>query len=115
MLGLGLALVQASVPMLGARRNDPVLMDVGSSTALAQFAFVATAFAALTAIFSFAIFLRLDQTNFSRFRRTLSTGFDCWLCYFRSASNRNAYFSLFSSLFSSTPPNRFVQIPWDLS
>jgi cytochrome c-type biogenesis protein CcmF len=41
-------LVQASVPMLGARRNDPVLMDVGSSTALAQFAFVATAFAALT-------------------------------------------------------------------
>jgi cytochrome c-type biogenesis protein CcmF len=48
MLGLGLALVQASVPMLGARRNDPVLMDVGSSTALAQFAFVATAFAALT-------------------------------------------------------------------
>ena len=22
-----------------------------------------------------------SETNFSRFRRTLSTGFDCWLCY----------------------------------
>ena len=33
--------------------------------------------------FFFRYFLRLDQTNFSRFRRTLSTGFDCWLCYFR--------------------------------
>src|SRR5260370_21224722 len=39
--------------------------------------------ASLFSLFSFAIFLRLDQTNFSRFRRTLSTGFDCWLCYFR--------------------------------
>jgi cytochrome c-type biogenesis protein CcmF len=37
-LALGLALVQASVPMLGARKNDPVLMGVGSSTAIAQFA-----------------------------------------------------------------------------
>ena len=39
--------------------------------------------ASLFSLFSFAIFLQLDQTNFSRFRRTLSTGFDCWLCYFR--------------------------------
>src|SRR5207344_1998453 len=39
--------------------------------------------ASLFSLFSFAIFLRLDLTNFSRFRRTLSTGFDCWLCYFR--------------------------------
>ena len=46
-LALGLALVQASVPMLGARKNDPVLMGVGSPTAIAQFAFVAIAFAAL--------------------------------------------------------------------
>jgi hypothetical protein len=30
----------------------------------------------------FRYFSRLDQTNFSRFRRTLSTDFDCWLCYF---------------------------------
>ena len=50
-LALGLALVQASVPMLGARKNDPVLMGVGSPTAIAQFAFVAIAFAALIACY----------------------------------------------------------------
>jgi cytochrome c-type biogenesis protein CcmF len=47
-LALGLALVQASVPIWGARTRDPALMAVGGSTALAQFAFVATSFAALT-------------------------------------------------------------------
>ena len=50
-LALGLALVQASVPMLGARKNDPVLMGVGSPTAIAQFAFVAIAFVALIACY----------------------------------------------------------------
>ena len=44
--------------------------------------------ASLFSLFSFATFLRLDQTNFSRFRRTLSTGFDCWLCYFRCPFGR---------------------------
>ena len=39
--------------------------------------------ASLFSLFSFAIFSQLDQTNFSRFRSTLSSGFDCWLCYFR--------------------------------
>jgi cytochrome c-type biogenesis protein CcmF len=47
-LALGLALVQASVPIWGARTRDPALMAVGTSTALAQFAFVALSFAALT-------------------------------------------------------------------
>ncbi len=47
-LALGLALVQASVPIWGARNRDPALMAVGTSTALAQFAFVAFSFAALT-------------------------------------------------------------------
>jgi cytochrome c-type biogenesis protein CcmF len=47
-LALGLALVQASVPIWGARTRDPALMAVGTSTALAQFAFVAFSFAALT-------------------------------------------------------------------
>jgi cytochrome c-type biogenesis protein CcmF len=47
-LALGLALVQASVPLLGARTRDPALMAVGTSAALAQFAFVALSFAALT-------------------------------------------------------------------
>src|SRR6266403_2009568 len=47
-LALALALVQASVPMVGARTNDPVLMAVAGPTAVAQFLFVAVAFAALT-------------------------------------------------------------------
>jgi cytochrome c-type biogenesis protein CcmF len=47
-LALALALVQASVPMVGARRNDPVLMAVAGPTAVAQFCFIAIAFAALT-------------------------------------------------------------------
>src|SRR5262249_6580999 len=46
-LALALALVQASVPVLGARRGDPVLMAVAGPTALAQFAFVTISFAAL--------------------------------------------------------------------
>jgi cytochrome c-type biogenesis protein CcmF len=50
-LALGLALVQATVPMFGARTRDPVLMGVASPTALAQFGFVAFAFAALTACY----------------------------------------------------------------
>src|SRR6516165_5491089 len=47
-LALVLALVQASVPMVGARKNDPVLMAVAGPTAVAQFCFIALAFAALT-------------------------------------------------------------------
>src|SRR5215468_9061516 len=47
-LAFALALVQASVPLAGARKNDPVLMGVAGPTALAQFCFIAFAFAALT-------------------------------------------------------------------
>src|SRR5262245_5251917 len=47
-LALALALVQASVPMVGARKNDPVLIAVAGPTAVAQFCFIAIAFAALT-------------------------------------------------------------------
>jgi cytochrome c-type biogenesis protein CcmF len=50
-LALGLALVQAIVPLWGARTNDATLMGVGGSTALAQFVFVAASFAALTAAY----------------------------------------------------------------
>ena len=50
-LALLIGLVQGSVPMIGARRNDLTLMGVGESTALAQFGFVAAAFAALTACY----------------------------------------------------------------
>jgi cytochrome c-type biogenesis protein CcmF len=48
-LALGLALIQAVVPLVGARLRDETLMGVAGSTALAQLAFVAIAFAALTA------------------------------------------------------------------
>jgi cytochrome c-type biogenesis protein CcmF len=50
-LALCLALVQSCVPMLGARRNDPILMSVAPSTAIAQFAFVTISFAALIACY----------------------------------------------------------------
>jgi cytochrome c-type biogenesis protein CcmF len=50
-LALGLALVQASVPLYGSRRNDAVLMGVGSATAVAQFGFVALAFLALVSCY----------------------------------------------------------------
>ena len=48
-LALALALVQAIVPLWGARVGDATLMAVAAPTALAQFLFVALAFAALTA------------------------------------------------------------------
>jgi cytochrome c-type biogenesis protein CcmF len=50
-LALALALVQASVPIYGARRGDPVLMAVAGPTAVAQLLFVAISFAALTACY----------------------------------------------------------------
>jgi cytochrome c-type biogenesis protein CcmF len=46
-LAFVLALIQASVPIAGARRNDPALMAVAGPTALAQFVFIAISFAAL--------------------------------------------------------------------
>ncbi len=47
MLALGLALIQGIMPVVGTRTNDPVLMSIAAPAALAQFAFVATAFTAL--------------------------------------------------------------------
>ena len=47
MLALGLALIQGTMPIVGVRSNDPVLMSMAAPTALAQFAFVAIAFGAL--------------------------------------------------------------------
>ena len=46
-LALGLAMIQASIPIFGARSNDPILMGIASTAAVGQFVFVATAFAAL--------------------------------------------------------------------
>ena len=50
-LALALALVQSCVPIYGAQRNDPALMGVASSTAIAQFFFVALSFGALAACY----------------------------------------------------------------
>ena len=50
-LALGLALIQAVVPIWGAQTGDATLMGVARSTALAQFVFVAASFGALTAAY----------------------------------------------------------------
>lgn len=47
-LALALGLIQSIVPVIGVRRRDDALMRLGNSTALAQFAFVAVSFSALT-------------------------------------------------------------------
>src|SRR6186713_1974082 len=47
-LALGLALIQSIVPVIGVHRRDGSLMRLASSTALAQFVFVALSFLALT-------------------------------------------------------------------
>jgi cytochrome c-type biogenesis protein CcmF len=49
-LAFGLALVQSTVPMLGARWRELALMNVARSTAVAQLIFVAASFAALIAL-----------------------------------------------------------------
>ena len=47
-LALGLGLIQSIVPVIGVHRRDSSLMRLASSTALAQFVFVALSFLALT-------------------------------------------------------------------
>ena len=51
MLALGLALIQASMPIVGARNDDPTLLSVAVPAALAQFVFVALSFGALAACY----------------------------------------------------------------
>src|SRR5262245_63990286 len=47
-LALGLGMIQSIVPVIGVERRDGSLMRLASSTALAQFVFVALSFLALT-------------------------------------------------------------------
>lgn len=47
-LALALALVQATLPLWGSRKNDPALMAMAPSAAIIQFVLVAIAFGALT-------------------------------------------------------------------
>src|SRR6516165_7107578 len=60
MLALGLALIQGTMPIVGTRTNDPVLMSMAGPTALAQFAFVATAFTALAVCYVISDFSVLN-------------------------------------------------------
>ncbi len=50
-LALALALVQATLPMIGARIGDRALMGISEPVAVVQFLFVALSFAALTALY----------------------------------------------------------------
>jgi len=47
MLAFGVALIQGTMPLVGARTNDSLLMNMAAPAAVAQFAFVAVAFLAL--------------------------------------------------------------------
>ena len=49
-LALGLALIQSTIPIIGARLYDGALMNVARSTALAQLAFVGASFLALVTL-----------------------------------------------------------------
>ena len=49
-LALALALIQSTVPVLGARLRDPALMSVARSSAIGQLLFAAAAFAALVTL-----------------------------------------------------------------
>jgi cytochrome c-type biogenesis protein CcmF len=59
-LALALALVQAVVPFVGARRGDPILMGVAGPVALAQFGFAGISFAALAASYVMSDFSVLN-------------------------------------------------------
>src|SRR5690242_1784477 len=60
MLALGLALIQGTMPIIGTRSNDPVLMSIAAPTAVAQFAFVAMAFTALAVCYVISDFSVLN-------------------------------------------------------
>jgi len=65
-LALALALVQAIVPLWGARTGDATLMRVAGATSIAQFVFVAASFAALTWCYvtsDFSVFNVFQNSN----------------------------------------------------
>ena len=66
MLALGLALIQGTMPIAGTRSDDPTLIGVAAPTALAQFAFVALSFVALTICYvtsDFSVFNVYENSN----------------------------------------------------
>jgi cytochrome c-type biogenesis protein CcmF len=65
-LALGLALIQAFVPLVGTRLRDDTLIGVAGPTALAQFGFVAVSFAALTTTYvasDFSVFNVFENSH----------------------------------------------------
>lgn len=65
-LALGLALIQGLVPIIGVRLRDGVLAGTAQPLALAQFAFVAISFAALTACYvgsDFSVFNVFENSH----------------------------------------------------
>ncbi len=66
MLAFGLALIQGTMPIVGTRSNDPVLMSIAAPAAIAQFAFVAMAFIALAVCYvtsDFSVFNVYENSN----------------------------------------------------
>ena len=65
-LALGVALVQGTMPIVGARSNDPLLMSMAVPAALAQFVLIAIAFLALTECYvtsDFSVFNVYENSN----------------------------------------------------
>jgi cytochrome c-type biogenesis protein CcmF len=63
-LALGLALIQSSLPLWGAARNDPGLMELARTTAIGQFLCLTLAFGALMQAFAVSDFsVRLVAAN----------------------------------------------------
>jgi cytochrome c-type biogenesis protein CcmF len=63
-LALGLALIQSSLPLWGAARNDPSLMELARTTAVGQFLCLTLAFGALMQAFAVSDFsVRLVADN----------------------------------------------------
>jgi cytochrome c-type biogenesis protein CcmF len=66
MLALGLALIQATMPIVGTRSDDPTLISVAAPAALAQFFFVALSFGALAICYvtsDFSVFNVYENSN----------------------------------------------------
>jgi cytochrome c-type biogenesis protein CcmF len=66
MLAFGIALIQGTMPIMGTRTNDPLLMSMAAPAALAQFAFVAIAFLALAECYvvsDFSVFNVYENSN----------------------------------------------------
>jgi cytochrome c-type biogenesis protein CcmF len=66
MLALGVALIQGTMPIVGARSNDPRLMNMAVPAALAQFVLVAISFLALAECYvtsDFSVFNVYENSN----------------------------------------------------